>query len=332
VKSPGEIVPPRMPFASMSSRAPFLAVPFVLAVGLASLAACSSGSVESVVTSPSTSGGGSPGLPAEAGIIDAADAADESMAAVVVYQGSPLCNASPATSCCYPDALTLCEPMACESLADAGPNEGAGGYVSQVAYGCHLTPAPPTPPASATSPAADDATSAAAAQPVTPACTPAGLGLDGASCKQPNDCAPGYECVGDGGTCRHYCCAGNSACLLDQFCDIQQTTGGTAMSVPVCMPVRQCDLLAPEASACPSGQTCAVVREDGSESCLALGSATVGQSCETDHCADGLVCLGATVRTCYTLCHMGLAGQCPATQSCKGGPPLFIDPGVGVCQ
>jgi hypothetical protein len=162
---------------------------------------------------------------------------------------------------------------------------------------------------------------------------PAGLGLDGALCHDGNDCAPGYECVGDAGAatvCRHYCCAGNSACRVDQFCDIQQTAGGLAMNVPVCMPVRQCDLLQP--LACPANQTCAVVREDGSKSCVALGDAMTGQSCETEHCAAGLMCLGATARTCYALCQVNLPGQCPAAQSCKGGPPLFLDPGVGVCQ
>ena len=74
------------------------------------------------------------------------------------------------------------------------------------------------------------------------------------------------------------------------------------------------------------------MREDGTDSCVAVGSATAGQSCETEHCAAGLVCLGATARTCYALCEIIGAGQCPAPQTCKGGPPLFQDPGVGVCQ
>jgi len=112
------------------------------------------------------------------------------------------------------------------------------------------------------------------------------------------------------------------------------------MSVPVCMPLRQCELVAaldlegglPQPATCPSGQTCAVVREDGATSCVAIGTATAGQSCETEHCAAGFVCLGATVRTCYALCLMTDPGPCPAPQACKGGPPLFADPGVGVCQ
>jgi hypothetical protein len=247
------------------------------------------------------------------------DASVEAMAPATVYQGSPLCNASPATSCCYPDDLRICAPTACEAPSDAGTVEASGGYALQAPYGCHVASAPAR--------AYADATSGAGTTRVTPACVPAGLGLDGVPCLDGQDCAAGYECVG-AGVCRHYCCAGNSACLLNQFCDIQQTTQG-AMNVPVCMPMRQCDVMQPQS--CPAGQTCAVVREDGSESCVAIGSAVAGASCETEHCAAGLVCLGATTRTCYALCAMR-DPQCPAGQSCKGGPPLFVDPGVGICQ
>jgi hypothetical protein len=136
--------------------------------------------------------------------------------------------------------------------------------------------------------------------------------------------------VGSAGTCRHYCCSGNQSCRLDQFCDIQRTSSGSTLNVPVCVPTRQCDLLQP--GTCPSGDTCAVVREDGSLSCVEVGSATVGQSCQAEHCASGLVCLGAATRTCYALCEVGKQNQCPTSQTCKGGLPLFVDPSVGVCQ
>jgi hypothetical protein len=308
----------------MSSRAFLFAAPVVV-FGLTALSACGSSPSNAASAASGDDGSGATPPAPEASVVDAGDAAVEALAAVAVYQGSPLCNASPATSCCYPDALSLCAPTACVAPSDAGTSDG-GASSASVVYGCHLAPAPANPGASGGS------TSAPGVQQVTPACTPAGLGLDGALCQQPNDCAPGYECVGSEGTCRHYCCEGTSACRIDQFCDIQQTTQTTpapTLSVPVCMPVRQCVLLQPDA--CP-GQTCAVVREDGSVSCVAVGSATVGQSCETEHCAANLVCLGATARTCYALCEMSVAGQCPTGQSCKGGPPLFLDPGVGVCQ
>ena len=74
---------------------------------------------------------------------DGLDGSAEAMAAAAVYQGNPLCNASPATSCCYPDALSVCGPATCESPSDAGPAEGGGGYSQPVEYGCHLVPSPP---------------------------------------------------------------------------------------------------------------------------------------------------------------------------------------------
>jgi hypothetical protein len=307
----------------MSSRASFPAAFFVLALA-ASLGACGASAV-SGFTVPAPEDAGGPNLihdvdasPADA---PAPEAGTEATTAAAVYQGNPLCNASTATSCCYPDTLNVCSPAACEPPSDAGA-DAAGGYSQQAGYGgCHLVPGPI--PASA-------ATGSPAAQAVTPSCTPAGLGLDGALCHNPDDCAPGYECVGNIGTCRHYCCSGNGACRVDQFCDIQRTASGSTMNVPVCVPTRQCDLLQP--GTCPSNQTCAVVREDGSLSCVAVGDAMAGQSCAAEHCGSGLVCLGAATRTCYALCQVGKANQCPASQTCKGGLPLFVDPSVGVCQ
>jgi hypothetical protein len=308
----------------MSSRASYPAA-FLALVALvlpAGVGACGASAVGFTVSSSEDAG-----APAVVHGVDAsqddgpsAEAGTEAMPAAAVYQGNPLCNASPATGCCYPDALSLCGPAACESPSDAGV-DAVGGYSQQVAYGCHLVPTP-LPAATTGSPDV---------QAVTPSCTPAGLGLDGALCHDPADCAPGYECVGGSiGTCRHYCCGGNGACRLDQFCDIQRTSSGSAMNVPVCMPTRQCDLLQP--GTCPSNQTCAVVREDGSLSCVAVGSAKAGQSCQAEHCASGLVCLGAATRTCYALCQVGKPNQCPASQTCKGGLPLFVDPSAGVCQ
>jgi hypothetical protein len=97
------------------------------------------------------------------------------------------------------------------------------------------------------------------------------------------------------------------------------------------MPVQECTLL--EILQCPAAETCAVVRDDGTTSCVAIGSALAGQSCETDHCAGGLVCLGTPgTRSCYVLCHTGSTKECAGPEKCQGGLPLFPDPGVGICQ
>jgi hypothetical protein len=97
------------------------------------------------------------------------------------------------------------------------------------------------------------------------------------------------------------------------------------------MPMEHCILLQP----CPlQKETCAVVRDDGRTSCVATGNAKAGQSCDTEHCAAGLVCLGsAGERTCFTLCSTRMpALQCASTQKCQGGLPLFPDPDIGICQ
>jgi hypothetical protein len=303
----------------------------LVVASLPALTACGSSAASGFLASGSSSGGsgddagsGAPSPYADGGEPDSYSyAATEAAPAVMAYQGSPLCNASQVTSCCYPDALSLCAPTACEAPSDAGAADGPGGFASQVAFGCHLAPSPTS--------AGDAGAALASGQQVAPACLPAGLGVDGAPCRAPADCAPGYECVGSDGTCRHYCCAGSIACLHDQFCDIQQTTQSAPMNVPVCMPVETCALL--ESGACPAGETCAVVREDGSKSCVAVGSAAAGDRCETVHCGAGLVCLGVPgSRLCYSLCAMKVPGQCPSTQTCKGGLPLFLDPGVGICE
>jgi hypothetical protein len=237
--------------------------------------------------------------------------------AALPYQGNSLCNASRSTGCCYPDdpaSAQTCAQAAC-TAPDGGP-AGTGAYIG-VTFGCHVLPAP--------------AANAADGGPIA-ACLPGGQGIDGFPCKGPQDCAASYECVGAVPTCQRYCCDGNEACLSLQFCDIQPTALSPQVQVPVCMPMEGCVLLS--RLSCPANETCAVVRDDGSKSCVAIGNAAAGQSCETDHCADGLVCLGATgMRSCYVLCHTGPSfHDCSPTQKCQGGLPLFPDPEFGICQ
>jgi hypothetical protein len=164
------------------------------------------------------------------------------------------------------------------------------------------------------------------------ACLPAGLRVDGYPCAHPTDCAAGYECTG-GGTCQRYCCDGNVVCPRspqDEFCDVQSLFGSPSTLVPVCMPAHPCVLL--DAQTCSPSETCAVVREDGTTSCVTVGTAGAGDECDDTHCGGGLVCLGgAGERRCSQLCHTG-STECAAPQTCKGGLPLFPDPSIGICQ
>jgi len=259
---------------------------------------------------------------AEAGSEGGVDATIDSPVAPG-YQGNPLCNASSAIGGCYPDdPITPIAAVACAAdggLVDAG--SGLGCHVQSAASGPHAI------------------------------CLPAGSGTSGSPCTAPSDCAPGLECVGTG-VCRPYCCAGESHCSANdagttdagaEFCDIQTAATSPQTKVPVCMPVRMCDLWSQVEGqdACGHGATCAVVREDGTTSCVAVGTAVAGDACDAEHCGAGLVCLGAAgQRRCYALCATQDAGYAPSPvpgsctqgQSCKGGLPLFPDPNVGICQ
>ena len=177
-----------------------------------------------------------------------------------------------------------------------------------------------------------------------PLCSVAGSGTAGDACTAATDCAAGFDCVGTGGTCRHYCCAGNSQCGPQDFCDIQPLATANTTRIPVCMPIVACSLesalpgaMAGDAGVgCPDSngvdETCGIVREDGTTGCVEVGDRIAGESCDTGHCQAGLVCLGAlNARLCYALCNT-TRSQCMAPMTCQGGLPLFQDPTVGVCR
>jgi hypothetical protein len=239
-----------------------------------------------------------------------ADGSTDGVAASPV-RGSPLCNAS--DTICFPDY-----GWACAANADGGatvPGDASG------ARACRVTGTPNTPPQASCGSAA-------------------GTGGDGAPCTRAADCSAGFECVG-AGQCRHYCCDDKSCNgqTPDQFfCDIQPTVDVSAVSVPVCMPVAQCKLEVHPAPAadgggpCPQGQQCSIVSTDGTTSCVAIGVAQLGDSCDTDHCAEGLVCLGMVAsRVCWQLCSTNYP-YCPGTLRCHIGGPIVPDPTIGICD
>jgi hypothetical protein len=238
-------------------------------------------------------------------------------AAASLPPSSPLCSALPTT--CNPDQATTAK--ACDLAPDGGPYDSEDNNAS-APLACRVV-----------------ATANGTATTIGPTCAPAGSLGDGARCKVSSDCLPTYECVADGASdggasCQRYCCAGNVECGVGEFCDIGTLAQSSAVAVPVCVPLQPssgCKLL--EAAQCPALETCAVVRENGATSCVAVGTAAVHESCDSAHCAAGLVCLGAVgQRECYELCHTSGANMCPSPETCKGGLPLFPDPSVGICQ
>ncbi len=258
-------------------------------------------------TAASNDGGPLLGVAADAG----AEAADTKP------YSSPLCGE---VTACNPDVLTS---NGCAGDEDAGAGYGrdGGGY----GYGADAA----VPSACRVATTTTTSTGAAA---IASACVAGGPGIDGAACAGGDDCSAGYECVGTPGVCRRYCCSGT--CSDEKaFCDVQPTSGSSgtnAMSVPVCMPVSPCKLLA-SASTCMSGNTCSVVADDGTTSCVAVGTASEGSACDTTHCMANEICVGKSgARVCEKLCHV-TGDDCSGAKVCTGNATLFADPSIGVC-
>jgi hypothetical protein len=170
-----------------------------------------------------------------------------------------------------------------------------------------------------------------------PACTyGSAAGVDGVACERREDCAAGFDCIRSsqgGGVCRHYCCSGSCAAVSSQnggptFCDVQEIHK-TLGKAPVCMPLKKCRLLTP--GDCGAGETCAVVTEKGDTGCVAIGPAIASDSCEEQHCAADLTCLGSPGnRRCYALCRIDRS-TCTAGEKCTTGT-VFNEQTYGVCR
>jgi hypothetical protein len=163
----------------------------------------------------------------------------------------------------------------------------------------------------------------------------AGSGTDGAACEAGADCAAGFDCVtGDkGSTCRHYCCSGTcraqtSVSGSGTFCDVQTLTD-VGQKAPVCMPIKRCALFG--TGECGANETCAVLTETGDTGCVAVGEQQVGASCDADHCAAGLTCVGQPgSRKCFKLCRVN-GVDCGPALACTTST-MFRAPEFGTCQ
>jgi hypothetical protein len=161
-------------------------------------------------------------------------------------------------------------------------------------------------------------------------CGPTGAAQAGSPCLSTHDCAPGFGCVASG-VCRPYCCGDLEACPAMTYCAPQPMSPGdapqakTPPSVPVCVAVEPCTLL-DDLSCQKDGQTCTIVRADGTTSCVDAGAGKDGDACP---CAAGYVCSFAHDK-CLKLCHTKNKGDCPAGWQCSGGSKPY-PPGYGVC-
>lgn len=230
------------------------------------------------------------------------------------FKWNPLCHVA-AGDACLPDDDGVHVTLGAVQCADAPADAGSGEPASQTTRGCRVE--------------RDASTGTLAA-----ACESASrAGVDGVTCQTGADCAPGFDCVEGlkGSVCRRYCCSGSCDEQLAQnggatFCDVQKLVDANAKA-PVCMPLKRCQLLTPYE--CADYETCAVVAE-GETGCVAKGEAQVGKSCDDQHCAADLTCLGQPgSRKCFQLCKMG-STTCPTDQTCKTST-VFKDNSYGVC-
>jgi hypothetical protein len=167
-------------------------------------------------------------------------------------------------------------------------------------------------------------------------CAPVGQGAVGSDCQDSSDCGAELACVDVKGkpTCRRFSCALPTSCMKGSFYQLQALrVSGVTMAdvkVPVCLPTDNCDLMA-DASACPSGQVCAVVGSDGDTTCVVEGTAKLGGPCDDlNFCARGLVC-SKSKNQCLKICRTSAAGatECPGG-TCQGGN-LSVPEGFGIC-
>jgi hypothetical protein len=161
----------------------------------------------------------------------------------------------------------------------------------------------------------------------TPTCTPGGTSMG--ACTDQTACRAGYECTGhQDSMCRRYCCD-PTACDSSSFCDVQPIVAHDVL-VPVCMPIAPCDLLA---DTCSQGQQCGIVDQTkGVTSCVDLGEGNEGDQCESQHCAQGLACLGTLgSRKCFQLCDTRSADSCPMGQHCLTNSVTFHASAIGIC-
>ena len=290
-----------------------IAVPLALVSGVAVLA-CSDDDSASSFRAPEAAGAPGPG----SGPSTSFNSSDGGSSDNAVPIGSPLCAV--AEGQCFPDDDGKTSPAYNTAACAETPEDIDGGALEEPARACRIVEHEGK---------------------YVPRCEPASAdryGVDGVSCSTSSDCAPGFDCVDGekGPVCRHYCCAGTCEGQTSQnggatFCDVQALVDYRhhGVKAPVCMPVKTCKLL--RDGECTDDETCAVINRKGDTGCVARGPAKTGESCDTDHCASGLTCLGSPGdRRCYQLCRVDGA-DCGPMQTCTTGS-VFQDTTYGVCK
>jgi hypothetical protein len=159
-------------------------------------------------------------------------------------------------------------------------------------------------------------------------CGPVGSFGDGDPCSTVADCQAGLGCVAttEGvSLCRPYCCGDVNECPDDTYC-APEPMAESLVQIPVCIPASNCELL--NDATCKNGQTCTIVRDDGTTSCVDPGTGASDEACP---CAAGFYCSSSS-GVCLELCHTeGDDAECGADGKCQGGVKGPYPVGFGVC-
>jgi hypothetical protein len=158
-------------------------------------------------------------------------------------------------------------------------------------------------------------------------CGMAGPAANGDVCTSATSCQAGLGCVATAvpelSLCQEFCCGDRESCPSATYCK-KTPLIGTTLEIPVCAPVTPCELLN-DAAHCPTGQTCTIVRNDGTTTCADAGDSEVGGPCP---CAAGFTCSSSTGK-CLKLCHIG-STDCGAGGTCQGGTKPYPND-IGFC-
>ncbi len=269
---------------------------------LAVAAACGlSSSEDAAAAGEAAGGGGSGAAPAGGASVDAgidAELGNDGGTSTSAFDFREHCG----SGCIPGDSEDACA----EGEGGAG---GAGGGSGAEASTCHLV--------------------LAEEDEVVGECTTAGLQDWTEACLAPTDCGPGLGCV-ESGVCRPYCCGELEACPTHTYCALRPlaVTSGQEQAgnpeIPVCVPTQDCELL--NDATCTNGQTCTIVRVDGTTSCVEPGEGAAGDECP---CQQGHVCAVA-INQCLELCRLGYPEDCPDNHTCQGGSTGYPT-GFGAC-